>query len=156
MRRPVGVTLSAILLALLSLLGIACAALALSLPLLVHRPLIPKLPGVQPGLWAMGVFFVICLWAVVQLLRMRPRARISMVLIGFIYFVASGLSIVGLLWLRDFVGGVPPGPNAQTVQIVFWAVIAFFAAVALVGLWWLVYFLRARAAFGVPGQSEQG
>jgi hypothetical protein len=155
MRRPVGVTVSGILLALLSVLGIACAGLALSAPLLVHRPLIPKLPGMQPGLWAMGIFFVLCLWAVVELFRMRPGARISMVLIGFIYVVASGLSIAGLLWLRDFVGGIPPGPNAQTVQIVFWAIITFFAAVALVGLWWVVYFLRAGAAFGSAGQSQQ-
>lgn len=158
MRRPGGVVAAAIILLLLSLVGIACAVLALCLPLLVHRPLIPKIPGVQAGLWAMLVFFLLCLWTVSDLFRMRGRARISMVAIGFVFFVASGLSIAGMLWVRTFLGGLPPGPYGQTAATVLWAIMGFYGVVALIGLWWIVYFLRAGPAFaevqGVRGTAD--
>lgn len=153
MRKPAGLVISGILLGLLALAGIALGASALSISAIVHRPLLPKIPGVRPGLWLILSFCLLCLWTVADLFRMRRWTRPAMVVIGLVVCVFSALAGVGLLWMRDFAvmlaSVLLQGNYLGAVQAAIIGVAAVYFLIAVAGLWWAVYFSRARvrAAF---------
>jgi hypothetical protein len=157
MRRPVGVILAAVILGLIALLGTAIGGLALAALIFVRRPLIPRIPGVELSLYLMFGFQLFCLWTAVDLMRMRRWTRPAMVAIGGIVFVLSALAGAGLIWARQFAALLLAGPSTGEVQagVLSAAVICF--AIALAGVWWIVYFCRAcvKTAFRGAGFSQQ-
>ncbi len=155
MRKPVGVIFAAVILGLIALLGTAVAGLALGVTLYSHRPLIPRIPAVEAGMYLMAGFCLFCLWTAIHLIRMRRWTRPAMVVVGGVVFVFSTLAGGGLMWVRqsgwvDLIASMaPPGPYSGAVQaaVAGAAVASFLIAVA--GVWWMVYFCRGRvkAAF---------
>ncbi len=148
MRRPVGVILAAIILGLIALLGILGETAALGLVFFYHSPLIPNLPFVRPLMVVTNglllLFFLYCAWTVVGLFRMRPWARISIAAIGGVVALFSLTIGLAVLWAGRFTQYLPPGPSSGMAQTVLTAVAVFYFAIALVGIWWLVYFTRGR------------
>lgn len=144
MRRPVGLILAAVLLGLIAMLGLLTEGLVLSVSIFAHRPLIPKIPAVEISVYLMIGFDLFCLWTAINLLRMRGWTRRAMVAIGCVVFVLSAVAGAGLLWARQFAALLPPGPYSGDVQIgvVCAATVCFL--IALAGVWWTIYFCRAR------------
>ncbi|MGB9145557.1 MAG: hypothetical protein WCC14_07035 [Acidobacteriaceae bacterium] len=153
MRRPVGVIIAAILLGAIALFGIVGETAALGLTFFYHSPLIPNLPFIRPFMVVTNgvllLFFLLCAWTVAGLFRMRGWARISTATIGGVVAFFSLLTGVAVLWAGRFTQYLPPGPSSGTVQTVLSMVAGFYFVVALVGIWWLVYFNLAsvRMAF---------
>lgn len=154
MRRPVGVTAAAVILGIMALLGAGLMLLSLLFSLFVHSPLLasPLRPFVALGNALVLCFFLYCGWTVVDLFRMRRWARISAVVIGALVFLTSGVTVFGILAVRQFVPA-PPGTSPEDMMAVFMGLAAFYVLICLVGLWWVVYFnLRhVRAAFADSG-----
>jgi hypothetical protein len=179
MKRPFGVTFSAILLLLGSLLMLPMAFLmALSGALsgkipsagVPGAPAAPPMPGWMPVLmYALSAFFVaLAVWGIlttISLFRLRRWARYSMLVI------AGGLALFGLVSLVStlvMVAVPPPVPDSvdayqapmvrETIKFVF-AIVAFiYGIVCVVGISWLVYFnlKRVREVFaGAPGEAAE-
>lgn len=153
MRRPVGVIIAAIILGLIALMGICVEGVALGVAIFYHSPVIPNLPFVRPVMVlasGMGLlFFLFCAWTVVGLFRMRGWARIATAVIGGVVCFFSLLNAGAMLWVSRFAHLLPPGPSSNVVSMVLVGLVAFYFLIALVGVWWLVYFNLAsvRAAF---------
>jgi hypothetical protein len=88
---------------------------------------------------------------VVGLFRMRGWARISMAVLGAVIGFFSLLSGVAVLWAVRFTQFLPPGPSSGMAQTVLSVMAGFCFAIALVGVWWLVYFTRARTRAAFAG-----
>jgi hypothetical protein len=151
MRKPAGVIAAAIMMGLMALLGILGVSLSLVVSIIIHNP-VNNMPGfrvimVLANLLVLG-FFLFCGWTVVGLFRMRRWARVSSIVIGALVCILSGLAGAAIFAARNFVPKLPPPPpgaDPQTAMladlpIIIEAAVAFYFAVALVGLWWAVYF----------------
>ena len=164
-RRPAGVVLSAIVLGLAAGLLILLAAVTLlGAVMMGHAPPPTTLnPGVAtppPEIIIAAVAAVACLylalavWAIatlVGLVRMRPWARISIMIIG------AGLGCLGLFSaLGCFAMPIlmqsmpmPPASNPAVLHAIFIGMAVVSLLVATLGITWLVYFAlrRTREAF---------
>ena len=152
MRRPAGVIIAAVVLGLMTLLGILGSLLALIGSFVMHPPVnVPGFRVVMVGSVFVGLFFfVYCAWTVVDLFRMRRWARVSAVVIGGLLFAFSALAGVGMLAARHLAPMIPsPGPTPVNVAAIFVLMALFYFFVSLIGLWWVVYFClpSVRAAF---------
>lgn len=153
MRRPAGVILAAIVMALIALVGLFASVPSLVFSIFSHSRVIPNLPGVRAALIAgaalMLAFFLFCAFTVVRLIGMRRSGRVSAVVIGAVIFFFSGLSGLGILFARQYAALLPGGPASGNVQNLLIGVAGFYFLVACIGLWWIVYFNLAsvRAAF---------
>jgi len=92
------------------------------------------------------------IWTVVGLFQLKPWARFSILALGALDLCFFGVQCVGLLMLRgryDFSMTMPTGPGAVQVSTLLLEIAAFDAVLALIGVWWLVYFSLAhvRVAF---------
>jgi len=166
-RRPVGVILSAIVLGLGAVFQLLSAAVTLFGALMMgHLPPTPSAPGVAPPpmiFVKVSVALVSCFylalagWAIatlVGLIRMRPWARISIMVIG------GGLTAMGLMFalvsfaLPTMMRTMPMPPNGSPAMLrgVFIGMAVVSLLVAALGVTWLVYFaLRStREAFANP------
>jgi len=178
-KRPFGVTFSAILLLLGSLLQLLMAFLmALSGALsgkipssgLPGAPAPPPMPNWMPAvMYVLCAFFVaLAAWGIltsVGLFRLRRWARYSVLIIG------GGLALIGLVSLLStlMMLAVPPpmpasvdayqAPMVQTMTKFIFAIVAFlYGIVCAVGISWLVYFnlKRVREVFaGAPGEAAE-
>lgn len=148
MRRPVGVILAAIILGVIALFGIFGETAALGLAFFYHSPLIPNLPFIRPLMVVSNglvlLFFLFCAWTVVGLFRMRGWARISIAVIGGVIAFFSLMMGAVMLWAGRFTQYLPPGQSSGMVQTVLSMMAGFYFLIALVGIWWLVYFNRRR------------
>lgn len=179
MKRPFGVTFSAILLLLGSLLQLLMAFLmALSGALsgkipssgLPGAPVPPPMPNWMPAvMYALCAFFVaLAVWGIltsVGLFRLRRWARYSVLIIG------GGLALIGLVSLLSTLAmlAVPmpvpasvdayQAPMVQTMTKLIFAIVAFiYGIVCAVGISWLVYFNRKRVRevfTGAPGEAAE-
>jgi hypothetical protein len=162
MRRPVGVVLAAIVLGAIALLGILFAGAGVVASIFVHSPVIPKLPGLRAvmiGSTALELsFFVFCAWTAVALVRLRPWARIAVLIVGGLVFFFSACGGFGMLLARHYAALLPAGPGAADAQMVLMGMVAFFFLLSLVGVWWLIYFNlgSVRAAFAGPRAMAAG
>ena len=166
-RRPVGVILSAIVLGLAAAFLLLMGAVTfVSLLMIGHMPPTPTAPGVPPPsmvLVKVSITLVSCSylalagWAIatlVGLIRMRPWARISMIVIG------SGLAAIGVMFalvsfaLPAMMSSMPMPPNGSPVMLraILLGMAVVSLLVAALGVTWVVYFaLRStREAFANP------
>ena len=156
-QKPAGISIAAIVLALMAAVGLLVAGLLVAVLFLKHYPIIPNIPMVR--------LFVICfdllmfllvlwaIWTVVGLFQLRPWARFSILALGALDLCFFGVQSVGLFMLRDrydFSMTMPTGPGAIHVSTLLLEIAAFDALLALIGVWWLVYFSlgHVRVAFG--------
>ena len=92
---------------------------------------------------AMGVLFagigVWGIWTAVGIFRRRGWARISMlVLAGLLVFMGAS-AVLGIL-VMPFPS--TPGVSSRVMENARWGVAAFYGALALIGVWWLILFNR--------------
>ena len=156
-RKPVGINLAAIVLALMTAVGALFAAGSIAALFFTRHPIIPPIPAVKLFVIAFDILMLILLlwgiWTVVGLLKLRPWARFSILALGALDLFFFGVQSVGLLVLRtraDFSMMMPSGPGAINVSAILAEIAALDALLALIGVWWLVYFSlsHVRLAFG--------
>jgi hypothetical protein len=175
-KRPAGVVVSAVLLALVAL-GLLGMALLMAFAALMTKNLPaaggPGAPPVPP--WMMGFMLCVCAFflalaawgiaTVAGLFGMRRWARISVLIIGGgmaamgLISLASSLAIPYLVPIPQSAGVDPARAHAaQTiVRAVYGTIAGLYALVTALGVYWLVYFnlKRVREAFagaaGGPG-----
>lgn len=151
MRRPAGVIAAAVVLGLIALIGIFAMLAGLIFAVFVPNPILPS--AFRPFVIlsdSLGLCFCLfCAWVVIDLLRMRNWARISAVILGALVFLFSALAGVGILLAQKYAALLPQGPHPIDMTLIFACIAIFYFVIALIGLWWIVYFnLRyVRAAF---------
>lgn len=155
-RVPAGVGIAAAVLGLMALVGlliVACSAFAL---FMTNTALIPRIPtvrlvvGIMDGLTLALV--VLAASTVLDLFRMKQWARYSMIVLGSMDFIFFAVLMAGVLVgrVKSGMAAMPiPGHPALTLGDIMLVLAAFYAVMALIGLWWVVYFnLRpVRLAF---------
>jgi hypothetical protein len=159
-KKPAGVSVAAIILALMAAVGLLVAGLLVAVLFLKHYPIVPNIPAVR--------LFVICfdvlmfllvlwsIWTVVGLFQLKPWARFSILALGALDLCFFGVQSLGLLMLRsryDFSMMMPTGPGAIHVSTVLLEIAAFDALLALIGVWWLVYFSLSYVRLAFVGHS---
>lgn len=180
MKRPPGVVVSAVILALLSMLQVPIALLIAGGGLFMGRhdlirvrpgaPPPPPVPGWMPiFMYALGAMFLaFAAWGVttaIGLHRLRQWARYSILVIGGIVALIGLFSLLTSLLL--LVIPLPPAPGLNPSQaatahaitrIVFGILTFFHASTMALGVFWLVYFNRknVREVFDTePGPQAE-
>jgi hypothetical protein len=156
MRKPAGVIAAAVVMGVMALLGIVGISSSLVIFLFMHNPV--NIPGfraivVLSNLFVL-LFFVFSGWTVVGLFRMRRWARVASIVIGALVCLFSAGAGIGALAIRNFVPAVPPPPGEpatilSSLPLIVAGIAAFYFGVAIIGLWWVVYFClpKVRDAF---------
>lgn len=149
MKRPVGLILSAIVLSLAALFLLITGALMALAGIFAGR-----YPSIQPEphvllylMIAISLFYVaLAVWAiltVIGILRLRPWARYSILIIGGGFFVLSIFGALGSILSRTMAPSLAtqnPTADPRITSIVFLVMAIFELLVAGIGLWWLIYF----------------
>lgn len=160
MRKPAGVIAAAVAMGLMALLGILGVSFSLVVFLFMHNPV--NIPGfrliiVFSDLLVLA-FFLFSGWTVVGLFHMRRWSRVAAIVIGALVCFLSGGAGVGMLAVRNMFPAVPPPPGEpatllSSVPAIMAGIAAGYFAIALVGLWWIVYFSlpKVRDAFAGAG-----
>jgi hypothetical protein len=161
MKRPVGLILTAIVLGFIAFGQLSTAAI-MAVTGFIGRNGIPNAPPSTPSLPANFLFYasigfsvvmaLLATWAIltlVGLLRLSNAARISILIIGGCLAIFGGLCVLasfGAIFMH--VPTTPPQP-AHLQEFIFALVGLFYALIAAIGVWWLIYFSRAtvRALF---------
>ncbi len=159
MRRPAGVILAAVVLALMALAGIFGSLVSVAASLFLrNNPAIPAVPGMRAmmvvSVVVMLCFFLFCAWTVVGLFRMRAWARFAILAIGGLEFFFCALGAGVMILVRNMPQPMPTATPAPIgMPAVFIGIAAFYGLLSLIGAWWLVYFNLApvREAFRVAG-----
>ena len=175
MKRPLGLTLASVVLGMAALGQLLFAAFILfvsfvvkhdsSGPYTANTPGAPFTPAIMGYVFLGTALFIALLacWAIttiVGLLRLRNWARISILVIGGGLVFFGGFSIFGLIatWLIQ--SKLPPPPHlSHSIQLATFTVMGtFYAFIAAIGVWWLVYFNRAttRSLFVRPSPYPSG
>jgi hypothetical protein len=168
MKRPAGVTASAVILAILSLLQIVFGLLMALVGTVSHEKGSPAaaLPGwigiIMYELSAL--FLILAVWGIataIGLNRLRRWARFSTIIIGGLMAVFGLLMMLGGLvafvapQLSAASAATPHLQSAQLlVRVVLGVMELIYTAIACVGVWWLIYFNRKhiREAFASPAE----
>lgn len=154
-KKPAGITVSAVLALLGSLLTFGfCALMAFSLAVAGSRGTLPV--DARLGLIvAIGMFSVLGVWGTttsIGLFRLRNWARISIVVFAVLLAVV-GLSAAPIIMLMPQPPNVPP--LYGTVRIVM---AVFYGLLGLLGVFWVYYFYRrsTRDVFGAVSSAQSG
>lgn len=157
MRKPVGVIIAGVLLGVFALFGILGELLSLGIFIFSHSPVIPKIPGVRAMMISFTAlelaFFIFCAWTVVGLFRLRPWARVAAIVIAGLNAFFAAATGFGVLMARHYAAMLPPGPASANVDTVLVGVAVFGFLMALISIWWIVYFCLSsvrRAFAGTP------
>jgi hypothetical protein len=148
---PAGVVIAAVVLGLMAFVGLliaACSAFAL---FVANSPLIPRIPSVRivaGGLDALILgLVVLAACTIVGLFRLKIWARYAITLLGLLDLLVFAVMTAGVLIGRVKSGmasmPIPHNPNLTLGEIMLWLA-AFYAALALIGVWWMVYFNTRR------------
>lgn len=152
MKRPVGVTASAIVAILGSIIALVFAVggtAALFMPTTKPQPA-NTTPNIIGGVLMFAVLAVIGIWTSLGLFRLRPWARTSMLV--FAGFLAVG-SIFGLL--GSMVVPLPPDTSVDTRNAIRIGMAVMFGIPFLIAVWWLILFnsQSTKAAFASAGEE---
>lgn len=161
MRKPAGVIAAAVVMGLMAALGTLGVSLSLVVFLFMHNPV--NIPGFRVIVILSNLvvlsFFLFSGWTVVGLFRMRPWARIGGIVVGAVVCLFSGGAVIGVLAVRNLVPAMPPPSPGEPASVlsmmpmIVMGVAAFYSFIALIGLWWAVYFSlpKTRGAFSGAG-----
>jgi hypothetical protein len=160
-KRPAGVTLAAIVLALMSACGLLIAAASMAVFFLTRHPIVPNIPAVRITVICLDLLMLLLLlwsiWTVVGLFQLKPWARYSILALGALDLFFFGVQSVGLLMLRsrpDLPIMVPVGSNGIHITSVLLDAAIFDALIALIGFSWLVYFSLSRVRLAFSGEAR--
>lgn len=160
--KPGGIYLAAIVLALMGAFGLLSIAFSVVTLFIARHAIAPAIPTVRILLAAahllllLGVFW--SFWTVVGLIRFRPWARYSVIVLGVLDFLFFAALSAALAWLHGnpFIAAMDARPNSGmpfspgTLMI---GLSAFYALLALIGIWWVVYFNLARVRLAFTGSQ---
>jgi hypothetical protein len=162
--RPVGVILAAILLGLLGCLGLFSSFSMLAVAMFGRSgqmgPLPPGAVGVE---LVMGVFLLLtsalCVLVAIGLFQVKRWARVGTLVLSGLMVVSLGLSAIGCVAFAfsSPLMNSPAAANApitpEMMRSAFLVMGFIFLVLALVGVWWLVYFNRksVRDLFATEG-----
>ena len=153
MRRPVAVTVSAVVAILGSILALLFAAGAfVSLFVSTARPQPDNTAAGAIGAFIFAALGVIGIWTGIGLFRLRPVARVSVLV--FSAFLA-GTSVFVLMLFS--VMPMPPDISAETAQTVRSSTMIGAAIPLAISIWWLIQFnmQSTKAAFTAPLTESQ-
>ena len=156
--KPGGIYLAAIVLALMAAFGLLSLAFSIVTLFLARHALAPEIPSVRIILAAVHLLMLAavfwCFWTVIGLFRLRAWARYSIIVLGILDFLFFAALSAALAWLRGnpFVTAMDARPNPSmpfSPGMLMAGLAAFYGLLALVGVWWVVYFnlSRVRQAF---------
>jgi len=166
MKRPIGVTLSCVVLGFNGALQLLGAILAAVATVLVYQS--SQRPQGDFSLQNSGflaavllgvtlISAVLAAWSIatlVGLARLRSWARYSILIIGGCVAALSLLSIFGLVFAATLMPSLatPPNVPASTMHVVFISEALFWVFAGAIAGWWLVYFnLRTTKTYFLPG-----
>jgi len=166
MKRPIGLILSAIVLGLATLLLLLMTALTAFAAIFSGRqPSIATSPHwVIYLMLAVSIFYAaLAVWGiltVIGILRLRSWARYSILIIGGGLAVFNVIAIFGTLLSRTMLPTLQaqqPAVDPNIMSIVFVVLTVIYLLVAMIGIWWLIYFnLRSiRELFSNPAMLVQ-
>ncbi|HEX5234464.1 MAG TPA: hypothetical protein VFW25_03940 [Silvibacterium sp.] len=148
---PAGVVIAALILGVMAFVGLllaACSAFALFIS---NTPLIPRIPSVR--LLAAGLdgliiaLAILAAFTIVGLFRLKLWARYSITLLGLLDLVVFALMAAGVLFGRaklEMSGMQIPGHPGVTLGDIMVGLAAIYAILALIGVWWMIYFNLGR------------
>src|SRR6185437_15245720 len=163
-QRPTGLVLAAIMLALLTCMGLFTGLSILLASVLIPAPATAQFPAIQAVEIGMGVITllvaVFCGFTVVGLFRVKRWARISILVLGGLlacFCLFSALLSGAMAFIPSAVVQGNSGISPSMMRIVFLGSSVFYLCVALIGVWWLVYFnlRRIRALFATRNALRQ-
>ena len=162
-RRPMGLVIAAIVLALMSCVGLLGGFFTLMGAVFVRTPQLAQYPVIESVQICLGIVVLLisafCAWTVVGLFRVQKWARFSILFLGGLlaFFSFANAAIYLVLSFSSFASFATP-PNAPGVsplvmKAIFLGLAGFSLLFTLVGVWWLVYFnlRRTRAVFAMNG-----
>ena len=156
--RPTGVVLAAIALGFVSLIMLFFAAMTVVSVLAMRQGFAPPATAngaaLPPMTVIMGISAVIALlelaaaiWGgatVAGLLKLKPWARISIMVLGGCIAAFSLLGAIGMAAVPALIkatpNALPPNANPAQMHLVFLTMTVLCLMVAAVGIWWIVYF----------------
>jgi hypothetical protein len=168
MKRPIGLILTSILLALEAGFLLLLAAIMTFTGVATSRsPAIAASPVAGAKfllIFSLGMaagFALFAAWAIstlVGLLRLRNWARVSMLILAGGQTFVGLIGAVGMLAMIFIPLPIPANQTPHLQAIAFSVLGLFYAVVAAVGIWWLVYFRRAamRELFLNPSRDIAG
>lgn len=148
---PAGVVVAAAVLGLMAIVGLLIAGFSTFALFVAHPALIPRITSVRVAAGALDVFVfalvILAIFTIVGLFRRDSWARYSIIFLGLLDFVVFAILAASVLVLRVKSGmdamTLPNNPNVTLGQILLWLA-AFYAVLALIGVWWMIYFGRRR------------
>jgi|SRR6185437_5960121 len=148
---PAGVAIAAVVLGLMTFCGLLIVAFSSFALFVAHSAIIPRIPSVRivaGGLDALILALVILgVCTVVGLFRLKLWARYSITLLGLLDLLVFSLMTAGVLVGRVKSGmasmPIPNNPTITLGDILLWLA-GFYAVLALIGLWWMIYFNTSR------------
>ena len=157
MKRPFGITISAVIAivgsafsVLLGLLMVVSAIMTRNTPIPPPRPGQP-VPPIAPAIMVafISMFYAGSgVWGTVSaigLLRLRNWARICFAVFGGILCLFSGFGVLGSLAAMWFLPQTLPAGNNVPPELITGMFVAFGAVALLcvaLGIWWIIYFNR--------------
>lgn len=144
---PPGVATAAVVLGLMAFVGLIVAVASALALFVVKTALIPKIPAVRmaaAGLDALLIALVIVsIFTIVGLFRVKVWARYAITLLGLLDFIVFALMTVGVLFgrMKSGMAGMtlPNNPHVTLGDVMLYLAI-FYAVLALIGVWWMIYF----------------
>lgn len=149
MNRPAGVTVSAIVAILGSILALVFALAAVA-SLFVATPQAQppsNVPFLISGVFIIVAASIVGIWTAVGLFRLRPWARTSILIFSAFLAIGSAFTLLGMMAMP-----LPPDISGPTTQQVRRIMAITFGLPLVVAVWWLIQFnmQSTKAAFASP------
>lgn len=150
-RVPAGVVVAAVILGLMAFVGLLIVAFSTFALFVARTALIPRITSVRMAAGALDALLlalvILAAFTIVGLFRLKLWARYSMILLGLLDFVVFAIMTAGVLIARVKSGmatmTLPNNPSVTLGEILLWLAV-FYAALAVIGVWWMLYFSRER------------
>lgn len=162
-RVPAGVVIAAVILGVMAFIGLLIAACCAYIMFGTNNALIPHILSVRiivAGLDALVFALVIlAICTIIGLARLRMWARYSITLLGLLDLLVFALMAAGVLIARVRSGlAAMHLPNSGvTLGDALIGLAIFFSLLALIGVWWIIYFntdhtrmVFRHAQIGIP------
>lgn len=148
---PAGVEFAAVVLGVMAFIGLVIAVCSSYALFVANTALIPRIPSVRHTAAALDALVLalvlLAAFTIVGLFRVQIWARYSMIFLGLLDFVVFALMTAGVLVGRakwDLATLPIPGHVTMTLGDILLALAAIYAALALIGIWWMAYFSTRR------------
>lgn len=150
-RVPAGVAAAAIVLGLMAFVGLLIAAFSAFALFVARSALIPHIFSVRIAAGAIDALLlalvILSAFTIVGLFRLKLWTRYSMILLGLLDFAVFAIMCAGVLVARVKSGMAAmtlPNEPGVTLGEILLGLAVFYALLALIGVWWMLYFSRKR------------